>query len=314
MNAVLGVDIGGTDVKLGILSSDTKILERGKISTKAAEGPGAVAVRVKEWLDENNRGYPEVSMAGIGCAGLVSKAGGILHSSPNLPGWDDIPLAGIFSNKLSMPVVVDNDANVAAYGEFIRGAGMGCDHFICLTMGTGFGGGIIIEGKLLRGSSGFAGEIGHTTVQVDGPLCGCGKRGCLEALVRASSIVDRARSMLDSGHESLLSGLRSFTVKDIDIAASKKDEVSIRVFAETGRFLGIGLANLVHLFNPEVIAIGGGVAAAGDFILNPAREALRSHLMDDILAEVRIVPATLGNTAAFIGAALLALDSNRGGH
>jgi glucokinase len=309
MGCVLGVDIGGTNIKLGIVSMDGEVLESGMVPTRAEEGPEVVARRVGIWLREKRANCPDIVAAGVGCAGLVDGVRGFLHYSPNLHGWDDVPLAGIFSEELSLPVVADNDVNMAAYGEYLKGAGVGTKHFICITLGTGVGGGIIVDGDLVRGSSGFAGEFGHTVIQVDGPLCSCGKRGCVEALIGADAIVRRARRLLEAGDESRLADSGQLTVKGIADAALDGDKLAIRVFEETGHLLGIGLSNLVHIFNPEVIAIGGGISGAGDLILDPARETIKGQVMNRVLADVRIVQAELGNKASLLGAALLAVSN-----
>jgi glucokinase len=308
MDSIFGVDIGGTNVKLGILSREGEILDTGSVPTMAAEGPGRVAERVRDWLRERSGDGHACVAAGVDCAGLVDGAKGYLYSSPNLPGWKNIDLAAIFSEHLSLPVVVDNDVNCAAYGEYRRGAGRGTSCFACVTLGTGVGGGIVTGGTILRGSSGFAGEIGHTVVQIDGPLCSCGRRGHVEALVGASAIVERAHRAMENGNTSVLRDITTLTVKDIHDAAVAGDMTAIAVLAETGRYLGYGLCNLVHLFNPEVIAVGGGIAGAGDFILEPARETVKLNVMNERLADVRIVQAELGNTASFTGAALLAAE------
>jgi glucokinase len=182
---------------------------------------------------------------------------------------------------------------------------------VCLTLGTGVGGGVIINGALYRGSSGFAGEIGHAVISADGPLCACGNRGCLEALIGAKAIVERAGGMLRATGESRGAWGGSPTVEALSRAAASGDAVAAEAFEETGRWLGIALANVVHILAPEAIAIGGGVAGAGDLILEPARATVRECLMDEAMASVRIVPAELGNRASFIGVSLLALDRLR---
>jgi glucokinase len=307
MALVAGIDIGGTDIKLGILTERGDIVKSGKIATRPEAGPGAAASRAREWLAAHSPDGKPIVAAGVDCAGLIDGDRGFLHTSPNLGGWVDVPLKSIFGEALRCPVVVENDANAAAYGEWMRGAGRGMRQFVCLTLGTGVGGGIILNGALYRGSTGFAGEIGHAVILADGPRCGCGNRGCLEALIGASAIVARARDMLRSSGETRPDWNDGLTVERLSRAASSGDAVAIGALAETGRYLGIGLTNIVHILAPEAIAIGGGVAGAGDLILEPARAQLRKGVMDDAMTAVRIIPAELGNTASFLGVALLAM-------
>jgi glucokinase len=308
MDLILGVDIGGTDIKLGLVDREGSMRESGKISTRAAEGPEAAAARVRRWLDDRDRGAGTIVAAGVDCAGLIDGERGFLHVSPNLAGWKSVPLRDIFERALGVPAVIENDANAAAYGEWARGAGRGLASFVCLTLGTGVGGGIVIDGALYRGSSGFAGEIGHTVIAADGPPCACGNRGCLEALIGAKGIVERAGQMLREAGVPGSPWGDPPTVEAMSRAAGAGDPIAIAAFAETGRYLGIALTNVVHILAPEAIAIGGGVAGAGDLILEPARATVRACVMDEAMASVRIVPAELGNGASFVGVSLLALE------
>ena len=307
MAVILGIDIGGTDIKLGLVEGEGAIRESGKIPTRPAEGPDAAASRVRLWLADNACGAGSIAAAGVDCAGLIDGERGFLHVSPNLSGWENVPLRDIFERELGVPAIVENDANAAAYGEWAMGAGRGLRNFVCLTLGTGVGGGVVINGALYRGSTGFAGEIGHTVISAEGPPCACGNRGCLEALIGAKAIVERALGMLRSYGESRSAWSDSPTVETLSRAAAAGDAVAQAAFEETGRWLGIALANVVHILAPEAIAIGGGVAGAGDLILGPARATMRDCVMDITMASARIVPAELGNRAAVIGVSLLAL-------
>jgi glucokinase len=306
MALVAGVDIGGTDIKLGIVTDGGEILASGRIATHPEAGPKTVASRVRAWLESNGSGLGPIVAGGVDCAGLIDGEHGVLHVSPNLAGWIDVPLKAIFEERLGCAVTVENDANAAAYGEWVRGAGRGLRNFVCLTLGTGVGGGIVCDGALYRGSTGFAGEIGHTVIAADGPRCACGNHGCLEALISAGAIVARAREMLRSSGEGRPRWEEPLSPGLLSKAAASGDAIAVRVFAETGRYLGIGLTNIVHMLAPEAIAIGGGVAGAGDLILEPARATLRRCVMDPAMASVSIVPAELGNKASFLGVALLA--------
>ncbi|MCK4539165.1 MAG: ROK family protein [Candidatus Krumholzibacteria bacterium] len=305
MERILGIDIGGTDVKTGIVSIDGSIESHGTIETRPEEGPDALAGRVRDWYHENLAGHSSISVAGLACAGLVDSRRGILYNSPNLDGWTDVPLGKIFGEKLGMAVTVENDVNAAVWGEYLLGSGKGTSSFVALTLGTGVGGGIVLNGTLYRGARGSAGEIGHHVILADGPRCACGSRGCLEALIGSQAIRARA-ARKSSGTESLLAGKDDHSVKEIYEAAAGGDAAAIETFEETGRYLGIGLANIVHILNPDRIAIGGGIAGAGEMILGPARESMKRHLMGDILQDIEVVPAVLGNTASFLGAAMLA--------
>jgi glucokinase len=307
MAVLLGVDIGGTDIKLGLVEGAGAIRESGKIPTRPAEGPDAAAARVRRWLEDSAPGGRSIAAAGVDCAGLIDGERGFLHVSPNLSGWENVPLRDIFERELGVPAIVENDANAAAYGEWAMGAGRGLRNFVCLTLGTGVGGGVVINGALYRGSTGFAGEIGHTVISAEGPPCACGNRGCLEALIGAKAIVERALGMLRSSGGSRSAWGDSPTVETLSRAAAAGDAVARAAFEETGRWLGIALANVVHILAPEAIAIGGGVAGAGDLILEPARATMRGCVMDATMASARIVPAELGNRASVIGVSLLAL-------
>ena len=305
---ILGVDIGGTNVKLGIVSEKRAIIEHGLLPTPAG-GPEAAAEKVAEWCAARRANHGGVEAAGIACAGLIDGARGFLYTSPNLPGWENAPLGEIFGRRLGVPVAVDNDVNCAVWGEYVMGAGRGTRHFVAVTLGTGVGGGIVIDGKLYHGAQGLAGEIGHHVIIEGGPPCSCGGRGCLEAVIGSSAIVARAVEMAERRPGSRLSGRGGLTVRDIHEAALLGDVAAVETLAETGRLLGIGLSNVVHILNPETVAVGGGVAGAGDFILEPARKSMKEHLIGDILSAVRIVPAELGNMASFLGASMLALEN-----
>lgn len=306
MRTALGIDIGGTDIKLGVVAETGEVLERGTIATRAAEGPRAAAARIAGWYRASAGADPGVSAAGADCAGLIDGARGWLYSSPNLPGWGGLDLRGVLGEALDLPVTLDNDVNCAAWGEYLLGAGRGTEHFICITLGTGVGGGVVIGGRLYRGWQGLAGEVGHQLVGESGPACSCGAVGCLEAAANAASVVRRAREMIAGGEPSILPDSRGLTARQVFEAATRGDRVALEALALTGRALGRGLLNLVHLFNPEAIAVGGGVAGAGDLILDPAREAMRDLLMDDVLSAVRVVPAELGTSASLVGASMMA--------
>jgi glucokinase len=311
VRAYLGVDIGGTNIKVALVSEEGSVLAFR--STPWSGGPASDAVEaISSICQELTAQAPdrEVVACGVGSAGLVDTAEGIIQSSPNLPEWRDVQLRRMVSEALGLPTHIENDANAAAYGEFVAGAARGSSNAILLTLGTGIGGGFVFGGELHRGS-GFAGEVGHMTIDLDGEVCLCGNEGCLERLANADAVVRNARRLLEEGRDSALAGASAggdLTAGKIGEAAAAGDLVALDALADTGRALGAGLANLVLVLAPDVIVIGGGVAEAGEPLLGPAREemARRCYVSDASLP--RVVRAELGNTAGVVGAALLARD------
>ena len=232
----------------------------------------------------------------------------MVRLAPNIPGWVNVPIAEIMEKEFGIPTRVDNDVRCAALGELNYGAGQGCDNLICITVGTGIGSGLVINGKLVRGASNAAGEIGHIKLDMNGgPLCGCGDRGCLEAFASGPSIVAMAEEYIKGGKSTKYRELANpdITPYIVSEAAKQGDPVAKRIFTIVGEYIGIGLASVVNLLNPEKIIIGGGVAAAGDLLLTPIKESLIKRAMPIAGSAVEIVPAQLGNSAGVIGASLL---------
>jgi glucokinase len=310
----LGIDIGGTNVKAALVS------EEGAVAAFALESwsggsphdavAAALALRDRLLCD---RSSPRPRFCGAGCAGLVDGVNGVVRMSPNLPSWRDVELARLLTEALGTETVVENDANAAAFGEHTVGAARGAMNAAVLTLGTGVGGGLILGGRLYRGSHGFAGEVGHATIDLDGPPCVCGGAGCLERMVNAEAIVTRARALAGSEPSELRTALKagSLTAKDVGAAAARGDAVAGRVIEETGRLLGVGLANLVQVLDLEIIVVGGGVASAGDRLLAPARAEMAARVAGPAGRLPKIVPAELGEMAGVTGAALLAGDHFR---
>ena len=234
---------------------------------------------------------------------------GIVRLAPNIPGWVEVPIAKMIEDEFHIPTRVDNDVRCAALGELKYGAGKGCENLICITVGTGIGSGLIVNGKLVRGASNAAGEIGHIKLQIhDGPICGCGDTGCMEAFASGPAIVAMAEEYILGGkstkYREMANGgdITPFIVAE---AAKAGDPVAKRIFARIGEYIGIGMASVVNLLNPEKIIIGGGVADAGDILLEPLKETLKKRAMKIAGETVEVVPAQLGNTAGVIGASLL---------
>ena len=234
---------------------------------------------------------------------------GIYVEGPNLPDWKDFPVVSVLGEKLDLPVVVDNDANMAALGEYTYGAGQGCTDMMMVTLGTGVGSGLILDGRLYRGVHDTAGEFGHTTIQFEGPVCNCGRKGCVEAYIGTNGILAALKAKLETGRSSVLKEMEFEKImpKDIGMAAERGDALAVEVLHDVGYALGVGCGNVANLLNLERIVVGGGVSAAGDFILEPARKGCRDMAMQVQGETIQIIPASLGNKAGFIGAACLAM-------
>jgi len=321
----LGVDIGGTFVKAALVGPGPAVLERARLSMDPAEPAEALLRRLSETLrglEALVEGRPELPV-GVGCAGLIDARAGVVRTSPNLPLWRDVPLVAALSAGLADPgtehraaaVLLDNDANVFSFAEGFYGAAKDVANAVFVTLGTGVGGGLKLDGRLYTGSCGYAGEIGHMTIDPDGPVCACGNRGCLESFVGSASIVRRARKLIEEeGRQSqwLSSGLRSLddlTARDVGRAAQAGDALAVRVFGEAGEYLGVALAGVINLLNPEVVVLGGGVSRAGEPLFSSVRSTVLRRALGLSGKCARIVPALLGEDAGVIGAAMKAASA-----
>ena len=308
----IGIDVGGTNVKIALVNEKGRIIYSNSIPTRAEMGYeytiGNMKEAIKILLTETKITPVDIEGMGFGFPGQIDCQKGIVRLAPNIPGWVDVPIANIMEEEFSIPTRVDNDVRCAALGELNFGAGVGCENLICITVGTGIGSGLIINGKLVRGASNAAGEIGHIKLDIQGgPLCGCGDRGCLEAFASGPSIVALAEDYIKGGKSTKYRELANpeITPYIVSEAAKQGDPVAKRIFTIVGEYIGVGLASVVNLLNPEKIIIGGGVAAAGDILMNPIKETLVKRAMPIAGAAVEVVPAQLGNTAGVIGASLL---------
>lgn len=301
MKHLLGIDIGGTKISVVLADENGNFIDQRRFPTLSERGPRVI---VDEIL-EKGRSLIEVHGAEVGGVG-VSFGGpfdpekGILESPANLPGWKGFPLREAFQEAFpDIPVVVENDANAAALAEWHFGVGRGYHHLLYVTMGTGIGAGLIIDGRLLRGADHLAGEIGHMCLFPHGPLCGCGRRGCLEALCSGPAIARRAREKLQAGVEAgdLLDSvsLENLRTEDLLSAARRGNAFALEHFRETAYFLGWGLSLAVNLLNPQLIIVGTVATAAGELFFRPLREYVRLFAMKRLAESVRIVPAGLGD-------------------
>ncbi len=312
MKSYLGIDIGGTNVKIAVVGHSGRIRARGVIDTNPSEGPRRTFRRIETAANAMISGIG-VTGVGVGCAGLIDPVRGRLYSSPNLPGWENSPLKRIADRAFGVYTLVDNDANSAAYGEFRLGASRGARHMVFVTLGTGVGGGIIVDGELLRGQANFAAELGHTTIDPNGPRCRCGNRGCLEAYVGSYGLVRSARDMLRRKNSRVLrrwvEEKKRLTPQLIFEAARRGDAAATAVTKMAGQQLGVSIASLVNIFNPKVVVLGGGVAGSFDILLPHMERTVRRRAFPESARMVQIVHSVLGNDATAAGAAMLARDA-----
>ena len=311
MNAI-GVDVGGTKIAAGVVSPDGDILN--EVRYPSAGPQKRLLSTIARAVNEVKNGF-EVGGICLAVPGTVSTAENKIIDAPNLHAIEGVPLKDELEERTGLSTTVENDANAAAWGEFRFGAGSEATHLVFITLGTGVGGGVVSHGVLLRGAQGAGGELGHITIQATGPRCGCGNHGCLEALASGTAIARRAREVASENPDSALGRLaveRMVLGEDVAELAREGDEAARSVLEETGRWLGIGLAGYVNVFNPEVIAVGGGAARAGELILEPARKEVRLRAMSPGRDLVEIKPATLGARSGVLGAAALARDPSSG--
>ena len=311
---VLALDIGGTKLAAGVVRGDGSVLSWLSVPSGIADGPAAVIARQIELgrraVEVASVSWERIGAVGIACGGPLDPFEGVIQSPPNLPGWDDIPLVSIVQEALDRPAVVENDATAGALAEFWYGAGRSREirDLVYLTISTGVGGGLVLDGRLHRGAAGNAGELGHLTVDYLGRQCGCGRRGCLEAYASGTSIAARAREALATGGPSSLAALESPTARDVAEAALAGDRLAMRIWDETTAILASAMANVLDIFNPELIVLGGGVTRAGDQLLRPVREAGLAQAMGPARRSADIVLSELGDQLGVVSAAAVAFE------
>jgi len=309
----VGVDFGGTNVKAGLVSPAGRVVATRLLSSKAVGRPARFVEGLGEAVEDLARSVgsrpDKLRGVGVGAPGQVDAERGVVLSLVNVPGWRRVPLRRLLERRLGCRCAVDNDANLFALGEFTFGAGRGAQCLVCLTLGTGLGGGIIVNGALYRGASGAAGEPGHMVIDPDGPRCGCGVKGCLEAHVGAAALVRMGRRAIRQGAEPLRTLVRKaggrLTPALLGQAARQGDAAARRIWVEFGRSLGIGLGNMVNLLNPDRIVLGGGVAGAWALFYPTLIRTVRAQALEVSARAVGIVRARLGDHAGIVGAAVL---------
>lgn len=315
--ATIGVDLGGTKMLVGVLDGTETLWESREASTGQSEDE-LVELLVRE-VTEAREARPEAIAVGLGIPATIDQETGVAISAVNLP-LSDLPLRELVGEKVGLPVFLDNDANVAALAEYLYGAGRGSDDMVMLTIGTGIGGGLVLGGELYRGSTGAGAELGHTVIQADGPPCqgNCPNHGCVEALASGTALGREGRAAAESAPDSAL-GRALAEGKEVDgklvtEAALAGDETAIAVFDLIGGRLGVACSSFANIFQPAAIVVGGGVIAAGELLLEPARREVRERALNP-MNQTPILEATLGSDAGVIGAAALArveLEKGRG--
>lgn len=311
--AVLGLDIGGTKLAAGVLV-DGRLLEWRSIPAERESGPDAMIERLlglAEAVVRDGPGWDAIEAVGIGCGGPLDAAAGIVHHALNLPGWLDIPIVERVGGALRRPVYLENDATAALLAELWYGAGAGTRDAVYLTISTGIGGAVALDGDIRRGAWGAAGEFGHLSVAWDGWPCICGRHGCLEAFASGTNIARRAREAIAAGGDgsalvALAGSFDAITAEHVARAAADGDPVASEVWDATTAVLGAGIVNILNALDPEVVVIGGGVTHAGPLLFEPLRAAARGALGPAAAASV--VPAALGRTVGVVGAAAIALE------
>ena len=312
---IIGVDLGGTNTVVGAMTYDgSEPFAVHSIATRAELGADAVVARIANLIEQvisetsaaTGRTRADFIGVGIGSPGPLDRRRGVVIFTPNL-GWRDFPLRDRIQDAVQLPATLDNDANCATLGEWWLGAAKGAQNVIGFTLGTGIGGGIILEGRLYHGSSDVAGELGHTTIDTNGRRCSCGNYGCLEAYASGPAIAERAREALAGGEPSILpamvgSDLSRLTAATVYEAAHQGDELATEVVRDTARFLGAGIANMLNIFNPEIVVLAGGVTQAGDALFEPLRAEVRRRAFKPAVDACRIVPGSLNGKAGVIGA------------
>ncbi|MDN4593051.1 ROK family protein [Polycladomyces subterraneus] len=307
----VGIDLGGTKIAGALVDKDGSILRRIRLETRVEQGPQAVIDRLVETIVKLTDGVRS-SVKGVGVAvpGPLDSRSGVVFSPPNLPGWVNVPLRQALEDRLGIPVKLENDANAAAWGEYWFGAGQRQGTMIYLTVSTGVGSGLVLDGQLYRGENTFAGEIGHTIVDPEGPPCGCGRQGCLESLVSGTAIAKFGQTTDPS------SLIHSLTAEDGEVVRAEHVFEAYRmgdahaeiIVRQTARYLAIGLSNVIHIFNPGKIVVGGGVSRAVDVLFPLLQEQLDSYLMAPFRGTCEVESAALGEDAGVLGAAALWTD------
>jgi glucokinase len=307
----IGVDLGGTTIKLGIVTNTGRLIKKISVRTEAEKGPKKVIDNIIAGINQlTSDSNTKISGIGIGCPGVVTPGKGIVENPPNLPGWKKVNIAKVISKRFNKRVNVDNDANAAAIGELTFGSGRKYKSFIMITLGTGVGGGIVINKKIYHGDFGAAGEIGHISIDYKGPKCNCGSYGCIEAYAGNQYLRDRVRHQLKKHPESKLwkiigNDLNKVSPRNVQLAAETGDAFAKSVIEELGFHLGSAFASLCNVLDVSVFIMGGGIAGFGKPLFDSIKKTISRRVMAPIRPRVRVLPAKLKNDAGIKGASAL---------
>ncbi len=311
---VIGVDLGGTKINTGIVDERGRIIKSIKVPTLAKEGPYPVIERIKksiyDVLKEANIKLEDISGIGIISPGPIDSDKGLVINPSNLPGWDHIPIVNLLKEEFKLPVMLDNDANAAALAEYLFGSGRGLKNFIYITVSTGIGGGVIIDGKLYRGTNSNAAEVGHMTIDYNGPKCNCGNIGCFEAFASGTGLARFAKEAVKEGRSTLikkLAGENEITAQHVFEAAIQKDSVALELVDKEAFYLGVGISNIITFANPERIAIGGGVSKQWDMFYDKMMETIKERTLKPMIDVCQIVKSELKDDIGILGAAAIIL-------
>lgn len=311
------IDLGGTSVRAAVVNANGGIAGFVAGATEASQGPDAVIDRIvavlRNSLTRATVDISELVAVGIGAPGPLDWDTGVIHEAPNLPGWNEVPLAARIADAIGLPTFLENDANAAALAENQYGVAQGSKNMLYITVSTGVGGGLILDGELWHGAYGSAGEFGHMTVDFDGPLCDCGNRGCIEAIAAGPDIAGWVAKQIAEGRSSSLSGQGDLSGRDVVEAAQEGDALAVSALERAGRAVGFGVVNVAHLVNLDTVVIGGGIANAGDLLFDPLRATVREHLLESTAPNLRIEPWSLGEDVGLLGAAAAARSRLVGG-
>jgi glucokinase-like ROK family protein len=311
---VAAVDMGATHVNIALADFSAKIVEEISLPFDIKQGPQKCLAEVKrvlqELLDRYGISISEIMAVGVGVPGPVIKDAGMVMSPPIMPGWDRYPIRKTLEKEWGCPVSLNNDAELGALGEWAYGAGRGEKNLAFIKVGSGIGAGLIINQQIYGGTTGSAGEIGHITIDENGPLCTCGNHGCMEAFAGGNAIALQAKKLVESGKRTLLSNIskESITAQEVAESARRGDLPSQEIIMRAGTFIGIAIAGLVNLFNPSAVIIGGGVAQAGDLLTTSIRQAVRERSLHASEQSVHITTAMLGQRSSLIGATVQAIN------